>query len=256
MKLAFALLSCLLFSSATNSLAQSPANITVNIIHDQSSGLLRVNGVPIHRFGGKRPADSGPLTDAVGVAQWLVEGENVIAVEVTAAAGSSTQIVVVRGMDEPKLFDDRVAGSGKAQYKLALHDVPRWGWFTADPWAGDDKELLAAIAALHAAFAKGDVKTVVALYQPFEDDLKPYAGSMLEGAEEGLAGNLKGALVLPLPAGLKVERFYGDRLFVVEGPGGAAPVTVMNESLVQGAPALQAGRYWIRKQGRWMVIRP
>jgi hypothetical protein len=67
MKLAFALVSCLvlLLSGAAGALAQSPANITVNIIHDSGAGLLRVNGVPIHRFGGKPPADSGPLTDAV-----------------------------------------------------------------------------------------------------------------------------------------------------------------------------------------------
>ena len=85
----------------------------------EAEGLLRVNGVPIHRFGGKPPADSGPLTDAVGIGQWLVEGENVIAVEVKGTSGSSTRIVIVRGMDEPNLFEEKVAGSGKAQYKLS-----------------------------------------------------------------------------------------------------------------------------------------
>ena len=107
MKLAIAVVSCLvlLLSGAVGAQAQTPANVTVNIIHDLSSGLLRVNGVPILHFGGKPPADSGPLTDAVGIGQWLVEGENVIAVDVKGATGSSTRIVIVRGMDEPNLFD-------------------------------------------------------------------------------------------------------------------------------------------------------
>ena len=258
MKLAFAVVSCLvlLLSSAAAALAQSPANITVNIIHDQSSGLLRVNGVPIHRFGGKPPADSGPLTDAVGIGQWLVEGENVIAVEVKGVSGSSTRVVIVRGMDEPNLFEEKVAGSGKAQYKLALKDVPRWGWFTADPWTGDDKPLLAAVAALHADYAKSDVKAIIALYQPFGDDMKPYAGSVLDGAAEGLASTLKGATVAPFPTKLKVERFYGNRLFVVEGPDAAPPIVVTNESVIQGQPVLQSGQFWIRKQGKWWIIRP
>ena len=134
--------------------------------------------------------------------------------------------------------------------------MPRWGWFTADPWTGDDKALLAAVAALHAAYAKGDVKTIIALYQPFEDDLKPYAGSVLEGAAEGLAGTLKGATVAPLPTSPRVERFYGNRLFVVEGPDAAPPIVVTNESVVQGQPVLQSGQFWIRKQGKWWIIRP
>src|SRR4029079_369227 len=97
------------------------------------------------------PGDAVCVSRAVGIGQWLVEGENVIAVEIKGPAGSSTRIVIVRGMDEPNLFEEKGAGSGKAQYKLSLKDVPRWGWFTADPWTGDDKSLLAAVAALHAA---------------------------------------------------------------------------------------------------------
>jgi hypothetical protein len=89
------------------------------------------------------------------------------------------------------------------------------------------------------------VKTIIALYQPFDDDLKPYAGSMLEGAAEGLAGTLKGATVAPLPTSPRVERFYGNRLFVVEGPDLAPPIVVTNESVVQGQPVLQSGQFWI-----------
>jgi hypothetical protein len=107
------------------------------------------------------------------------------------------------------------------------------------------------VAALRAAYAKGDAKTIVALYRPFGDDLKPYAGDIMAGAEESLAQGLKTAKVAPLPAGLTVARFYGNRLFVVAGPDGAAPIQVTN-----GDQTLEAGRFWILKNGKWQIIRP
>jgi len=250
MKFAIALVSCLLLMAGAASAAQ-PAMVTANVIHDQTQGVLRVNGVPVQRFSGTPSADSGPLTDAVGIGQWLVEGDNVIEVEATGPAGKETQLVIVGGPDQPNLYEGKIQGSGKASYKLTLKDVPQWGWFSAEAWTGDDKDLLAAVAALHAAYAKGDAKTIVALYQPFGVDLKPYAGEVMAGAEEGLAEGLKTAKVMPLPAGLKVDRFYGNRLFVVTGPDGAAPIQVTN-----GDQTLEAGHFWIRKDGKWQIIRP
>ena len=250
MKLAYTLIAILLL--ATNAaLAAGPANITANVIHDQAQGVLRVNGVPVHRFSGTPPGDSGPLTDAVGLGQWLVEGDNLIEVETEGPAGKETQLVIVAAPDAPNLYEGKVQGSGKTSYKLALKDVPRWGWFSADAWTGDDQDLLAAVGALHAAYAKGDAKTIVALYKPFADDMKPYAGDVLAGAEEGIAEGLKTAKVAPLPAGLTVAGFYGNRLFVVAAPDGSAPIQVSN-----GDSTLEAGRFWIRKDGRWQIIRP
>src|SRR5215471_14451592 len=221
MKFAIALVSCLLLMTGA-ALAAQPAMITANVIHDQAQGVLRVNGVPVHRFSGTPSADSGPLTDAVGIGQWLVEGDNVIEVEATGPAGKETQLVIVGGPDQPNLYEGKIQGSGKASYKLTLKDVAQWGWFSAEAWTGDDKDLLAAVAALHAAYAK-----------------------------EGLAEGLKTAKVMPLPAGLKVDRFYGNRLFVVTGPDGAAPIQVTN-----GDQTLEAGHFWIRKDGKWQIIQP
>jgi hypothetical protein len=79
---------------------------------------------------------------------------------------------------------------------------------------------------------------------------------MLEAAAESLASTLKGATVAPLPSDLTVKRFNGNRLFVVEGPDAAPPIVVTNESVVQGQPVLQSGQFWIRKQGKWWIIRP
>lgn len=250
MKLALALISCLLVLAGT-ALAAAPANITANVIHDQSQGVLRVNGVPVHRFSGTPSAESGPLTDAVGIGQWLVEGDNVVEVEAEGSAGKETQLVIVAEPNAPDLYDGKIEGSGKTSYKLTLKDVPRWGWFAGDAWTGDDKDLLAAVAALHDAYAKGDAKTIVALYRPFADDMKPYAGDVLAGAEEGIAAGLKTAKVAPLPAGLKVTSFYGNRLFVVTAPDGSAPIQVTN-----GDSTLEAGRYWILKDGKWQIVRP
>jgi hypothetical protein len=253
MKFALAVISCLilLLSGTAGALAVEPANITANVIHDQSRGVLRVNGVPVHRFSGTPPADSGPLTDAVGIGQWLVGGGNVVELEADGSAGKETQLVIVAAPDSPNLYEAKIEGSGKTSYELALKDVPRWGWFAAEAWTGGDKDLLAAVAALHAAYAKGDAKTIVALYRPFADDMKPYAGDVLAGAEEGLAEGLKTAKVAPLPAELIVTAFYGNRLFVVAAPDGSAPIQVTN-----GESTLEAGRFWIRKDGKWQIIRP
>jgi hypothetical protein len=48
-----------------------------------------------------------------------------------------------------------------------------------------------------------------------------------------------------------VTRFYGNRLFVVTGPDGAAPIQVTN-----GDQTLEAGHFWIRKDEKWQIIRP
>src|SRR5262250_3027768 len=109
MKFAIALVSCLLLMAGAASAAQ-PAMVTANVIHDQAQGVLRVNGVPVHRFSGTPSADSGPLTDAIGIGQWLVEGENVIEVEAEGAAGKETQLVIVAEPDAPDLYDGKIEG--------------------------------------------------------------------------------------------------------------------------------------------------
>ena len=104
MKFAIALVSCLLLMAGA-AIAAQPAMITANVIHDQTQGVLRVNGVPVQRFSSTPAADSGPLTDAVGIGQWLVEGDNVIEVEATGPAGKETQLVIVASPDQPNLYE-------------------------------------------------------------------------------------------------------------------------------------------------------
>jgi hypothetical protein len=237
-----------LFAGAAS--AGDPPSIAVNVIHGKSQGVIRVNGVPVHRF---MPTQDGePATDIVGIGQWVVEGANSIKVESLTEDGGQTRVVIVRSMGEPDLFDGEITGAGTTEYNLPLKDVPRWGWLDAEQWTGDNQALLAAVAALHAAFGKGDVKAIMALYKPFADDMLPYMGPL---PEDELAGPLKGATVQPLPADLKVESFYDHRLFVVRRADGSAPIRVDNEA-VKGMPALESGEFWIRKGGQWQIIRP
>jgi len=232
-------------------LAGDPPNIAVNVIHGRSVGVIRVNGVPIHRFA--PTPDGGDATDVVGTGQWVIEGDNTITVETQTKDGGSTRVAIVKTIGEPNLFDGEIAGAGSTQYKLPLKGVPRWGWLDAEPWTGDNQSLLAAVGALHAAMSKGDVKTVMRLYKPFADDMQPYIGPI---AEDDLAEPLKGGTVQPLPADLTVESFYDHRLFVVRRADGSEPIRVDNEKVVKGRPALEAGEYWIRKGGQWQIIRP
>jgi hypothetical protein len=249
-------LACLAVLASLTSLAGAasagdPPNIAVNVIHSRSQGVIRVNGVPIYRFVPTH--DGGSATDSIGIGQWLVDGENSIAVETQSKDGGSTRVVIVKTIGEPDLFDGEIAGAGATEYKLLLKDLPRWGWLDAEPWSGDNQGLLATVGVLHAAFAKGDVKTIMRLYQPFAEDMLPYIGPL---AEDDLAEPLKGGTVLPLPADLTVESFYNHRLFVVRRADGSAPIRVDNEAVVKGIPALEGGEYWIRKGGQWQIIRP
>ncbi len=235
--------------------AAEPSSVTVNIVHENATGVLRINGVPVHRFGTGATA-SGKVTDTIGAGLWLVEGENVIDVESRAKSGGSTQVIIVRTIGDPTLFERTIDGAGAAQYKLTLAGVPRWGWLDAEVWEGDDTALLAAVAALRAACAKPDVKALLAAFKPFDDDVRPYIGPQLAGAEKELSQTLKGAKVAALPGDLSVARFYGNRLFVVQTADGAPPIAVSNEKIVKGRPVLEPGQYWIRKNGKWSIIRP
>lgn len=163
--------------------------------------------------------DGGTATDAIGIGQWAVEGDNTITIETMTKDGGATRVAVVRKVGEPDLFDGEIAGAGKAECKVSLKDVPRWGWLNAEPWTGDDQALLTAVSAPHAAFKKGDTKAILAAYKPFADDMKPYMGPI---AESDFAEPLKGGTVQPLPADLKVDSFYDHRLFVVQRADGSA----------------------------------
>jgi hypothetical protein len=226
-----ALLASLLAGAAS---AGDLPHIAVNVIHGRSQGDVRVNGVPVHRFIPTR--DGEPATDIISIGQWVVDGENSITVESVTKDGGSTRVVIVRTMDEPNLFDGEIAGAGTTEYKLPLKDVPHWGWLDAEQWTGDSQALLAAVAALHAAFANADVKAIMALYKPFADDMLPYMGPL---PEDDLAEPLKGATVQPLPADLTVESFYDHRLFAVRRADGSAPIRVSNEAVVKGRPAIR-----------------
>ncbi|HYM31997.1 MAG TPA: hypothetical protein VEU47_11890 [Candidatus Cybelea sp.] len=231
--------------------AGDPPNVAVNVIHSKSQGVIRINGVPVYRFVPTR--DGGSATDSIGVGQWLIDGENSIAVETRSKDGGSTRVVIVKTIDEPHLFDGEIAGAGATEYKLQLKDVPRWGWLDAEQWTGDNQSLLAAVGALHAAFDKGDLETIMRQYKAFADDMAPYIGPI---SKDDFAEPLKGGTVQPLPADLTVESFYDHRLFVVRRADGSAPIRVDNEAVVKGIPALESGQFWIRKSGQWQIIRP
>lgn len=228
-----------------------PPNVAVNVIHGAAVGIIRVNGVPIHRF--TPTPDGGSSTDVIGIGQWVVEGDNTVTVETQSKDGGTTRVAVVRTIGEPDLFDGEIAGAGSTQCKVPLKGVPRWGWLDAEQWTGDNQALLAAVAALHVAFGKGDTKAIMRLYKPFADDMQPYMGPL---AESDLAEPLKGGTVQPLPTDLTIDSYYDHRLFVVRRGDGSAPIRVLNEAVVKGMPALEAGEYWIRKGGQWQIIRP
>ena len=64
--------------------------------------------------------------------------------------------------------------------------------------------------------------------------------------------------VEPLPADLKVESGYGNRLFVVTSSSGKAPIQAASKEIGQdGKPKWRwgIGSYWIHRPDGWFVIR-
>ena len=116
--------------------------------------------------------------------------------------------------------------------------------------------------ALHKAFASNDGKTLAASLRPGFDDLSTVMGPVLGNFDEGMKGiqqELKSAKVEPLPAGMKVESFYGDRLIVVSGKDGRPPIQIVSLKVDPdtGRPTrmLESGGYWIHRDNRWIMIR-
>ena len=243
----------------------------INIQHDGSEGDVRVNGVLIHHFSSDLALGKGSLTDSLGMfSTFATNGPNVVTVEARPEKGETAATTTFIGMvatgsmddfDKPPLFKETIAGSGKSEKTIVLKNVPQWAFIKVEPFTGNKDDVLVAVRALHKAFVDHDAKAVVATFKPGYDDLVAYMGEAVGTLDEfskQMADYARNPKVEPLPADLKVESGYDNRLFVVTTPSGKAPIQTASKELGQdGKPKWfwDTGSYWIHRPDGWFVIR-
>ncbi len=243
----------------------------VVIQHDGSEGDVRVNGVLILHFSSD-PKLGKSLSDSLGLfSTFATNGPNVVTVEARPEKGQTAATTTFIGMvatgsledfDKPPLFKETIAGSGKAEKTIVLKNVPQWAFLKVEPFTGNKDDVLAAVRALHKAFVDHDAKALQATLQPMYNDLVAYTGEGPVGTQaefsQQMAEYARTLKVAPLPADLKVESGYDNRLFVVLSPSEKAPIQAASKELAQdGQPKWrwEIGSYWIHRPDGWLVIR-
>lgn len=235
--------------------AQEMGNVTVNVGYRYAEGRILVNGVPVHRFAAGAPEEgsSGPF-DVVGLGQWMRNGDNEVVVEGRATAeGGGIDVEILASIDAPPLTAGRIDSDGKIIATIGMDGLPEWLFLTSEPWTGEADDVLGAVRALHDAMAAKDTAEVDAMGRAMEEDMSRVWGPMPEELRAQFHRFIEAHPVQPLAADLTVESFYDGRLWVVSGPGGAPPVRVVNPA--DENDRIETGQYWIRWDGRWMVIR-
>jgi len=250
--------------------AQDVGTVAVNVVYAHTSGTVRLNGIPIKRFGKgvSESNESGTLVIASGLPNFGVNGVNTLTVEATATGqDASTELLVFNtksdsgdasdAMDHP-LFKNELAGAGTLQYSLTLSNVPHHIFDDATPWKGDPNAVLAAVQALHKALVLHDMTTVAGFLRPvFESPGSGQNPANFDAMIAHFGSSLRQSKVVDLPANLKVESYYDGRLFRVIDAKGLAPIRAVSiKSGADGHPneMLQMGDLWCYRNGAWLPL--
>jgi hypothetical protein len=233
--------------------ADDPPTQWVLAVHsDRADGIAMVNGVPIHRVVKAGASSKNASTASLPLAPWLVNGPNRIEVRLTKIApGGEFGARVIKSQQQ--MMDgefERLVAPHVLSFELTVQGLPRWRFLDAEPLGDDQPGLLKAVAALHAAVARSDAKTMIATRKPFFDDLQQIFGAPPPDLEAQLAEELKQAKVLPLSQQLRVTTAHDGKLAIVDTPEGLAPIRAQAKD---GSMAL--GQYWAKLDGQWLMVR-
>jgi hypothetical protein len=239
------------------------ATAIVNVSYHHMQGVVRVNGIPVKRFG-KEPSNNSAQLLTFPLAGYAINGANEVSLE-TKPTGSwedaSAQLALISGTSlealEHPMFQQDVTAAATIRHSITLQNTPYHVFDDATPWKGENGPVLVAVKALHTAVAKRDLKAFAAFVRP-EYDLLPrlHAWGTFDEQMKEVEGNLKNCTLAPLPAKLSVESYYGGRLVLVTDPDGAPPIRAMCSS-EPGTPAdipWEQGAFWCYRQGIWIPL--
>jgi hypothetical protein len=271
-------LSCLVLLGAATRLANAQApetaldgeKLLLNLTYAGSEGVVRLNGIPVERFGPGPARDMRGNTRSIRLAQFGINGENTFTIDAKAAGPSgdaSVEAVMIyagTGYEEMQhalahpVFRQKIVGTGTIRHTMTLRNVPQRIFDDATPWQGDPDAVLAAVRALRHALAKPDAQQIAASFRSLYDTtygLKDFAtfdefvGRFIEA--------LKTCKLSDLPAKLKVEGFYGGRLWRVVGPDDAAPIRILSSADSDKGEletVMELGDLWCYRDGAWLPL--
>lgn len=262
------LAAALLMSSQTT--ADPPVPVTLNVSVIGAEGTVRVNDVPVNYFRQAGPkvskTEHGTFTDAspvslisTGYLLLCMNGDNKLAVEarITDPKGE-VDVRLVKSLDEPPLFDQKLTQSGTLNYTLPQSGLPEWTWVKADAVTDGKNELLKTVAVYQQAFVKKDTAAIHAFERSYFDNVQKMQAMPAEALQEALKGeanDIRSARLRPLaaPADLLVEAYLDGRLYVVTDKNHQAPVLLESPGM-SGHP-WGMGEYWSRIGGKWYVVK-
>ncbi len=250
--------------------ARDAERLVLNVVYEGSEGLVRLNGIPLERFGKTGTQGDGATTLSIGLAEYGVSGVNTLVVEAKPARparDASTDVALfVAGAGfkqrdsalQHPLFRQKIMGAGTVRHSVTLRNVPHHFFDDATPWHADPAALLTAVQALHKAFLKRDYKTIAASLRPVYDsspNLRQLGG--FDEMMRQLQQSLRSCTVTDLPKELKVETYYDGRLFRVTGENGAAPIRAFPAHIPAGGEPealLEIGSFWCYRHGEWLPL--
>jgi len=255
--------------TAEAAMADPPQPISLNVNAIGAQGVVRVNGVPVHYFKEAGPkissTSSGTFTNAsptlfVSTSYLLLctNGDNklALAAQITAPKGE-VRMTLVKSMDQPALFDQKLKHSGTLNYTLPQSGLPEWTWIKADAVADGNSEVLKTVAAYQQAFVKKDITTIDGFERSYFDNvlkMQAMPPDALREAQNEEAKDIRSAKLQPLakPDELVADSYLGGRLYVVTDKNHNAPVMLVSPDTPGASWGM--GEYWSRIGGKWYVV--
>ena len=146
----------------TQETAIDAQRLVVMVLHNRAQGVVKLNGVPVTHLDSSAMAEGMYVTDSIGtLMRWAQNGANVLTIEVRPSKPgyeieTEWRMMVATGsledLEKPPLFQEKIKGAGTITHNLVLRNVPHWAFQDAEPWRGDNQDVLEAGRALHKAF--------------------------------------------------------------------------------------------------------
>jgi hypothetical protein len=242
--------------SAATAWAQ-PAPLFLHLEAEKAAGVVEVNGAPALRFPPPEliPGLAGPDSTAFPLLPWLDDGPNRIVVRVLKLEpGGRVAAGVAPGPMAPPPDGKQATAPGELVLEAVGQGLPKWRWREAEPWAGDEAGLRAAVVALHARLAKGDVAALAEARKPMDEDFDALYGPEPAEDKQRFEASLKAAKLQPLPKTLKLAPIGDGRRVAVSDETGEAPIRYVAASKDSGF-RVDAGAIWAKLGGQWKIVR-
>ncbi|MBM3490651.1 MAG: hypothetical protein FJX68_09400 [Alphaproteobacteria bacterium] len=232
----------------------APPSWTLNLLYEEAEGSVVVNGVTVHRFPRRFADGSTTSTSFFSISEWLVNGANRIEIRIARLGKDGwVESLLAKSREDLEKPRERRVQTGVVTLTETAAEVPAWSWLTAAPGGNDEAGLRAAVAGLHAALQRKDLKALDQLRAPLERDFEALWGKLSERERGALHRQLETGRVEPLPEPLGIASAFDGRLAVVSGPDGQAPIRV---ELGRDNPLPdETGQYWAKLDGQWKLVR-